>query len=589
MAMHFFVPSGADRSKEEPLLERELAGIDGEDTHRPRESAFLKPDVQVINGHSNLHFSRSLTPPQPQLTFSRMLSPSAHEYLLGGEDLPEIRHLDARTHLQRRNSPTQAQIAGSVEELRRFSEEGKLERQALKSQSWLQDISLSAFSVFMSCTDAVAMGACLFPPAWNGRALGMRLGLVSMAVSNIVIAMTSEAPHNVGGLCDTIIPTLRGFFLAIQGNCTQSCLATAMVALPIVTLVTGLATFAAGFSRVGNIVEACPDVVFNGFIAGTGAQLLEFGLNMMLSSFDSLLSEDSWRELMTTDGLAHCGPGMASAIFVFLLPRYYPKVDTFLLPVTVVVMLVLFYFGVLVSSCSLEDVRLHGWLFEVEVPKRIEFYKVWTDQRLSAVRWEDLFTFRFLQTTLQVLAVAFLTTVKNIYGTREVTKVHVDIDAEIRSTGLVNLACGLVGGLPSSQVMSFSVTAHSLGASSKRFSWVLATMSIFLMVTGDFLVSILPKMVPACVVLWIGLVLLIFYAWDPLGEISTVDHTIIVVMILSDLLWGCGPMVLIGLTLTMLSRGAERLWQGIPPTLSRWRTPSPLDSGGEYEMNKFVI
>mmetsp|Transcript_49054 Transcript_49054/g.116714 ORF Transcript_49054/g.116714 Transcript_49054/m.116714 type:complete len:588 (+) Transcript_49054:161-1924(+) len=587
--MHFFVPASSERSKETPLLENDSFEIDAEPI---RESAFLTPEVH--NGLHSGHFCRGTSPPSPPYPgLSRSISPTtAREYLLKEEDPGSLRERlggELPLRLQRRNSPTQAQVAGSLEELRRISADCQLGAacQAHES-SILRDFGLASFAIFMSCTCAVAMGAVLFPPAWNCRAIGMRLGLLSMAVSNVIIAWTSEGPHHVGGLCDTVVPILHDFLLSIKGQQPQSLVATAMVGIPFITLVTGVATFAAGSLGLGSMVEACPDVVFNGFIAGTGAQLLEFGLNMMLSSFDSLLSEDSWRALFTSDGLLLCGPGCASAIFVFLTPRYYPQVDTFLLPLTVAVMFVLFYLGVLLSRASLADARAGGWLFEIEVPDKLDFYKVWTEQHPSAARWSDLCTFRFLQTTLQVVGVGLLTAFKNVYGTREVTKAHVDINAEIRSTGLVTLACGALGGLPSGLCMSFSVTLHALGAHSKRFSWIMAAMAVFLMVTGDFLVALLPKMVPACVVLWIGLVLLIFYAWDPLGEISTADHTIIIVMILSDLLWGCGPMILIGLALTMLFRGVSMAWHTVAPSL-RHLTFQRAQDGGEYEMNKFVI
>ena len=96
---------------------------------------------------------------------------------------------------------------------------------------------------------------------------------------------------------------------------------------------------------------------------------------------------------------------------------------------------------------------------------------------------------------------SLLTCVSNIYGTAEVTNCPIDIDKEICSAGMQTFCCGLAGGMPGNIVMSFSVTAHSLGARSKEFSWMLAVMSFCFFLFGDYIIAFLPRMVPASVLI----------------------------------------------------------------------------------------
>eukprot|EP00929_Paragymnodinium_shiwhaense_P085168 TRINITY_DN45611_c0_g1_i2.p1 TRINITY_DN45611_c0_g1~~TRINITY_DN45611_c0_g1_i2.p1 ORF type:complete len:662 (-),score=104.69 TRINITY_DN45611_c0_g1_i2:618-2603(-) len=241
------------------------------------------------------------------------------------------------------------------------------------------------------------------------------------------------------------------------------------------------------------------------------------------------------------------------AFFVFFGPRLCPRMDhPFLLPGCVVLLTICFYTALFASGTSVEEARAGGWLFDTKPPDELKFYEVWTKQDFSAVRWDLLASMDFLSTTLQVFLMAFLTTTKNVFGTAEVTHWPVDIDRELRGQGLAGILCGLAGALPGNIVMSFSVTAHKLGVRTKRFGWFLMILSLLFFVVGDFIIAFLPKMVPACVLLWLGLILIVYYLWDLIGTISMAELGIIAVMTLVDVFLDAGPMIALGLFLTLI-------------------------------------
>ena len=169
----------------------------------------------------------------------------------------------------------------------------------------------------------------------------------------------------------------------------------------------------------------------------------------------------------------------------------------------------------------------------------------------QAVRWELIWSSHFVRATFQVYMLSLLTCVSNIYGTAEVTNCPIDIDKEICSAGMQTFCCGLAGGMPGNIVMSFSVTAHGLGARSKEFSWMLAVMSCCFFLFGDYIVAFLPRMVPACVLIWLGLVLVSYWIWDGLGKMFVSEHAVVIVMICVGFFTNITYVLTLGVTLTL--------------------------------------
>merc|ERR1719207_350833 len=87
--------------------------------------------------------------------------------------------------------------------------------------------------------------------------------------------------------------------------------ATVMVAMPLMTILSGILTYVVGMIGVQDIVKACPFIVFGGFIAGTGAQLLEFSLNMMYPKFETFksLGPEGLGAFLEQEFWIFCGPG----------------------------------------------------------------------------------------------------------------------------------------------------------------------------------------------------------------------------------------------------------------------------------------
>ena len=392
----------------------------------------------------------------------------------------------------------------------------------VKSASLLTHMYVALLSVLMGATDGLSLGSIIFPhddnhPNNEYRSLGMSLGLFTAFVCNFASCVTSQIPHAVGGAVMPIIPLMAAYF---QTFGTENC-ATVMVAVPLITVCVGLLTIASGYFKTQELVKACPFAVFGGFIATMGVQLLQLSLNVAYGKFKTVTS-------LGPDGLGafadlafwkFAGAPALVACFVFLAPRILPdKSLSFLMPCSLFLLTLVFYLVMFLQGGSIDGAREEGWLFDVQTPSGFHFFEIWSMYNCQAVRWELIWSSHFVRATFQVYMLSLLTCVSNIYGTAEVTNCPIDIDKEICSAGMQTFCCGLAGGMPGNIVMSFSVTAHGLGARSKEFSWMLAVMSFCFFLFGDYIIAFLPRMVPACVLIWLGLVLLSYWIWDGVGE-----------------------------------------------------------------------
>jgi len=425
---------------------------------------------------------------------------------------------------------------------------------------------VALFSVFMGATDGVSLGSIVFPhddghSNADYASLGISMGLLAALVSNGMNQLFSQFPHAVGGLVMPVIPIMASYFRRIgPGECP-----TIMVAIPLMTACCGTMTYLMGVIGVQTVVKVCPFVVFGGLVAGTGAQLIELSLSMMYPGF---VSFNSWSHGVGTflepDFWRFCTPGIAVGLFTFLMPRHHPGRDhTFLMSSAALALVGAFYLVWFGLGGTLAEAQEAGWVFNVPVPERLDFYKLWQRQDLGAVRWELLCSADFVLTTLEVFAMELLVTTTNIIGIAEVTHWKIDVDREVRSAGLQCVCCGLVGGLPGNVVMSFSVSAHKLGMRTKRFSWHLTALSAVVFLAGDYVVAVLPKMVPACVLFWLGLVLVVYWLWDGVGAVSPAEHAVVLLMIVVDLFLGVGPMLALGILLTLVVSATRMMAMGL--------------------------
>jgi MFS superfamily sulfate permease-like transporter len=332
-------------------------------------------------------------------------------------------------------------------------------------------IVVSFLCTFMGAADGLSLGGLVFPadadhPNTEFKHLGMCLGLLTALIANLTMALGSGFRFAVGGAIIPMVAVMADFFKSIGPAEPE----TILVAIGLVTLLTGVLFLISGSGvPVQEVVDNCPYVVFGGFLAGTGVLLLNFGFNLMLPEFTSVLDfgPTGVRLLFTIAGGKLIWAPVAGALAVFFIDRWElaPScIAHFVLPITMLVVAVGFYMVLFVSGVTLDEAREGGWLFATEIPTEIDFYKIWSERDFSKVKWNLFVSVPFLIGVFKAYLIGLLTITQNVFGCKKEAGVNVDVAKEIRLHGWIGIISGALGGLPGCIVMGFTCTAKSLGS-----------------------------------------------------------------------------------------------------------------------------
>ncbi|CAK9023030.1 Uncharacterized protein C24H6.11c [Durusdinium trenchii] len=416
----------------------------------------------------------------------------------------------------------------------------------------VRNVFAALVACFMGATDGLSLGGLLFPssptyPNHDYQALGMSIGLLTTLVANAGSLMGSEIKFGVAGASIPTVIILAEYFKTLgPAKC-----ATIYTMAAICTVLIGGCVWLVGHLRLARLVKACPFVIYGGFMAGTGAVLLQYALNLMTPGFASLVELGSYTCLFELKCLHEWLPGCLAGIGMFTLRARNVKLpyisQDLLIPSILLAEAGVFFLWMLVSGTGLEAARGQGLLFPVQMPQHPVFYRIWTQHWQSEpVDWQEFLSPTFWLTVVNAACISALTAVMNIFGTASSTQIRVDIDQEMMLHGIYNMGSGLLSGLSANMVMSFSITCRTLGADGQQFQILLFIFSCLVFVSGDYVVAVLPKLLPGSVLVWLSLELMAFWVWDSLRFLRAYEYCLVWVMILMYVILGTAPMMLFG-------------------------------------------
>ncbi|CAE7218991.1 unnamed protein product [Symbiodinium sp. CCMP2592] len=458
--------------------------------------------------------------------------------------------------------PPPAELTHSMSNLRAMSVDAMAEKvcqsdppEKLHGQARLgRNVFAALVACFMGATDGLSLGSLLFPssaefPNHEYQALGMSIGLLTTLVANAGSLLGSEIRFGVAGASiPTVILLAEHFKTLGPGRC-----ATIYFMVAVCSVLIGAGMWLVGKLRLARLVKACPFVIYGGFMAGTGAVLLQYALNLMVPDFVSLVEVESYSSLFLAKTLWQWLPGALGGAVMFALRAasrvsvsYIPQ--DLLIPVFLISEAFFFLVWMLWTGRGLEAAREEGLLFPVRMPPEPNFYRVWT-MHFEHASQLDLSVFicpNFWLTVVNAACISVLTAVMNIFGTLTATQIRVDIDREMMLHGSYNMGCGALSGLPANMVMSFSVTCRALGADGRQFQALLLGFSACAFVAGGYVVALLPKLLPGSVLIWLSLELMAFWVWNSRRFLRVYEYCLVWIMVCLYVVVGTAPMMLFG-------------------------------------------
>lgn len=330
--------------------------------------------------------------------------------------------------------------------------------------------------------------------------IGIGLSLFAAMVQSLVIALMSSSPGMVSHVQEAPVAIMGVMAAAIAAQMTaptDEILPTVIVALAFTTLLTGICCFLLGKLKLGELIRFIPYPVVGGFLAGTG-WLLSIGAILLMTNLSPSL--DQLPQLLQPQVIWQWVPGSCFGVLLILVLRRYSHV--LLMPGLVIGAIALFYLVLFITQISIPEAQAYGLLLG-PFPEG----GLWQPLQLSTLlqaNWQLIFA----QTgkMIAIVLITVLSLLLNATGIELAIGRDLDLNRELRATGIANLIAGLGGGIIGFHGLGTSTLSYAkIGARSRLVGVANAIGIAAILLAGASVVSLFPKPVLGGVALFLGL------------------------------------------------------------------------------------
>ncbi|MEK6256663.1 MAG: SulP family inorganic anion transporter [Chloroflexota bacterium] len=366
---------------------------------------------------------------------------------------------------------------------------------------------------------------------------GVGLLLVGAMVMGVVTAMTSSLSTVISTPQDSPVAILgviaAGILLAMPSTATgDQTYFTVVAAIMLSTFLTALFFLVLSKYKLGSLVRFIPYPVFGGFLAGTGWLLVVGSFDIMID-----LSQNSnlFASLLQPESLIKWIPGVFLAFALLYSIRRTGKAQNIF--VMLIAGFALFYLGLFASGISLEEANKAGWLLGSFSGDSL--WRPLTIANLNMVNWPAIAS--QMGNMGAILLISLIALLLNASGLELIYNQHVDLNKELRSSGIANIAAGLVGSPPGFHAISLSAMGYRIAGTrwvGLVFSLVIGSVFIF----GASFLSYFPKFVVGGIILYIGLDFLVEWLYDTRNKLPRAEYFLVIAIVVVvgtfGFLWG---------------------------------------------------
>jgi SulP family sulfate permease len=419
-------------------------------------------------------------------------------------------------------------------------------RRGLKPDHFLPILTAGLISGLLLITYALSFAAVIFSGSLElYLPLGMRLVLFSAVVLMSVIAFRTSVPGILANPQESAVALLAllasSLAAAVPPAASETeTLSTVVVAIALTTITTGLLCLGFGRLKLGNLTRYIPYPVIGGFLAGTGWLLLQGGVSFMTNQ---PLTWSTALALWQPDTLIQWLPGLGLAlVFLGLVRRYRHPL---LLPGLLFGSLAGFY--LLALDLSLAQMDQYDLLLG-PFPRG----QLWQPGSLILqANWPVIGS-----QLGQIAIISFITVLSflvKLSGLELEIKQDLELDRELRATGIANILTGLGGGIIGFHGLSLTTLSYdTLGARSRLVGLIAAAISGAVLMFGTSWLAYFPRSILGALVLFLGLNFLWDWLYDIRAKLPRSDYGIILLIFAAVVAVGFLEGVAIGLVVTII-------------------------------------
>lgn len=418
----------------------------------------------------------------------------------------------------------------------------------LSSRSFISTLGTSLFTAFfiyiLEIIFVVAFTALIYSGELSSqmpRALSFII--IGDAVLCAVVAWLGSNPGAIAVEQDApgaMLSVIAAGIIASLSGVVSRQFATVTMLLVTTALLTGLILIVLGVFKLGGLARFLPYPVIGGFLAGSGWLLVQGGVVIMS---DVRLGA----ELFQWGALKLWIPGFILGIVIYIATQKIKKPYT--IPALMLVVSILFYVFAGTMDISTARLRTDGWLLDSYSSTGTWEFAL-SPAILSQVDWGVLLA--QIPALIPVAIISVVGLLLNSSGMELIIKKEIDLNRELVTAGIGNLAAGLFGGLVGFQDISFSTLNHVGGG--RRLIGLLAAMLVGATVfIGTSAILYIPKFVFASVLIYLGIELLVEWVYQTWFRFSRIDFFVVVIILATLILRGILEGVIAGLILAVFT------------------------------------
>ena len=331
------------------------------------------------------------------------------------------------------------------------------------------------------------------------RASGMpaSLGLITAAVGGVVVGFLGGAPLQISGPSAGLSVLVLEWVVAFRTDEDPY----GITSIAVVVMLAGLIQAVAGFLKFGTYFRAVSPAVIRGMLAGIGIIIMTKQFHVMIDDdiegsvlYNIYQIPAGFLKAITTGGeRAHylaASIGLATLLTIVLWDRFRPaKLHVF--PGALA--------GVLVATLAAAVLRL-PIDYVVVKDSLVSYITLPTVDSLSKLMDTDIL--------IAGVALAFVASAETLLCATAVSRMHpgdrTDYDRELAAQGIGNIACGALGALPITGVISRSTANVEAGAETKWSSIMQATWVFLFAALLPGLLGFVPESALAAILIYVG-------------------------------------------------------------------------------------
>lgn len=349
----------------------------------------------------------------------------------------------------------------------------------------------------------------------------IKLTMVSGVVHQLCFSAFSSLPFAVGSVQDAGLIFLSHMatdmvqYCQNQGYNNQVMLATVTVGLGLAAAVLGVGLIVVGKLRLAGYVQMLPTCVVAGYLAFIGFFCGKSGIMLMAAG----RNEASFLEAVL-ENYVLVAPGIAGGLFIYYSVRKFRHVAV--LPMTIIVLFLIFYGSLAFYGYTLEEATKDGWIRESE-PAPV-WYHTWDFVKPSMVVWSALPQLLLIE--LSMIFVVALSSSLDVAAIELELKRPLNYNQELIVVGVSNVVSGLTGGYTGSYIFSQSIFTLRAGIRERLAGFVLAFCQLAVIVTPFPILAYVPNFFYGSLLFMICLDLMYEWLWDFRNNVTKAEYFI---------------------------------------------------------------